>query len=149
MCLTLELFQTPENALKTAETDIVCYKVVKSFKSRKDKSEGDKETYLSLHQNFEYAIGKRYQNNLESGLGFRRTHVQYYDVYDVYEGFHSYKHQEHALMELAGFFSHKNIRILAVQCTIPKGCKYVENDNYYASDAIVLDKIIGEYDFFV
>ena len=146
MCLRLDPGVKPEDAIKTAEEDIACYKILKSYWRR---FVDDKEILKSLYQNFDYIMGRKYQRKPELGFGFRRTPAwadySAYDIYEVYEAFHSYKHEESALFELDEFGRHNHIRVVAVKCTIPKGSKYVENDVFYASDAIILDEIIGEY----
>lgn len=150
MCLSLEPGVKPQDALKTAEEDIVCYKVLKGY----DMMIEGKEVFLSLYLNFEYVMGKKYQCKPELGLGFIRcsgySEYNTLDKYEVHEAFHSYKYKESALNVLESFCKHlyKTVavsKIVAVRCTIPKGSKYVENDAYYASDAIILDGIIRGY----
>ena len=138
MCLRLNPFETPETATKIASEDITCYKILKGFN-------GSNEVFISLYQDFKYVIGEKYQNK---GLGFSLNpgERQYgLDVYEVHEAFHSYKDEEIALFELEGYSRQRYSKIVAVKCTIPKGSKYVENDVFYASDAIIIDKVIGEY----
>lgn len=145
MCLILKPHQTPERAIKIAEKDITCYKILKSYTYTI--TEDNNEVLKSLYQNFEYAIGRTYQRKPELGLGFR---VGYDDMhrcyfYEVHEAFHSYKNEETALWQLYEYASRSYMRLVAVKCTIPKGSEYVENDCYYASDSIILNKIISEY----
>ena len=144
MCFTLEPYQTPEKALKTAEKDITCYKILKSYTYTV--TEDNDEVLKSLYQNFEYVIGRTYQRKPELGLGFRVTDAMngcYF--YEVHEAFHSYKYEETALCELYDWASRSYMRLVAVKCTIPKGSKYVENECYYASDSIILNEIISEF----
>lgn len=141
MCLRLNPFETPETATKIASEDITCYKILKGFN-------GSNEVFISLYQDFKYVIGEKYQN---TGLGFHfRLGSSDYntpDIYEVYEAFHSFKYEETALFELDGYSRQRYSKIVAVKCTIPKGSKYVETDAFYASDAIIIDKIIGEYQY--
>lgn len=147
MCLILEPHQTPEKAIKIAEKDITCYKILKSNKYTA-KEDNDK-VFESLYQDFEYVMGRTYQRKPELGLGFRVKPGYYnthgYDVYEVHEAFHSYKNEETALWQLYEYASRSYMRLVAVKCTIPKGSEYVENDCYYASDSIILNEIISEY----
>ena len=138
MCLRLNSFETPETATKIASEDITCYKILKGFN-------GSNEVFISLYQDFKYVIGEKYQNK---GLGFSLNpgERQYgLDVYEVHEAFHSYKDEEIALFELEGYSRQRYSKIVAVKCTIPKGSKYVETESFYASDAIIIDKVIGGY----
>lgn len=141
MCLRLNPYETPETATKIAGEDITCYKILKGFNS-------SNEVFISLYQDFKYVIGEKYQN---TGLGFHfRLGSSDYntpDIYEVYEAFHSFKYEETALFELDGYSRQRYSKIVAVKCTIPKGSKYVETDAFYASDAIIIDKIIGEYQY--
>jgi hypothetical protein len=140
MCLRLNPFETPETATKIAGEDITCYKILKGYNPINN------EIFISLYQDFKYVIGEKYQN---TGLGFRlrfgscdySTPV----IYEVYEAFHSFKCEETTLFELDEYSKQRYSKIVAVKCTIPKGSKYVENDVFYASDAIIIDKVIGEY----
>lgn len=147
MCLTLEPYQTPENALKTAEKDITCYKILKSyvFTATEDKD----EVFKSLYQDFKYVMGRTYRRKSELGLGFKTNYGAFSTygcyLYEVHEAFHSYKNEETALWELYEYASRSYMRLVAVKCTIPKGSKYVENDCFYASDSIILNEIISEY----
>lgn len=147
MCLRLNPFETPETATKIASEDITCYKILKSYTYTA--TEDNDEVFKSLYQNFEYVMGRTYQHKPELGLGFRLKpgyyHTHGYDVYEVHEAFHSFKHEETVLFELDELGKQGYARIVAVKCTIPKGSKYVENDAFYASDAIILNEIIGEY----
>ena len=147
MCLTLEPYQTPENALKTAEKNITCYKVLKN-NIYTTKEDNDK-VLESLYQNFKYVIGRTYQQQPELGLRFKTKPGYYniygYYVYEVHEAFHSYKYEETALCDLYECAVLYNGCFVAVKCTIPKGSKYVENDYYYASDSIILNEIISEF----
>ena len=140
MCLRLNPCETPETATKIASEDITCYKILKGYNPINN------EVFISLYQDFKYVIGEKYQNK---GLGFhfRLGSVDYStpDIYEVYEAFHSFKHEETTLFELDECGRQCYNRIVAVKCTIPKGSKYVENDVFYASDTIIIDKIIGEY----
>ena len=141
MCLRLNPFETPETATKIASEDITCYKILKGFN-------GSNEVFISLYQDFKYVIGEKYQN---TGLGFHfRLGSSDYntpDIYEVHEAFHSFKYEETALFELDGYSRQRYSKIVAVKCTIPKGSKYVETDAFYASDAIIIDKIIGGYQY--
>lgn len=141
MCLRLNPFETPETATKIASEDITCYKILKGFN-------GSNEVFISLYQDFKYVIGEKYQN---TGLGFHfRLGSSDYntpDIYEVYEAFHSFKYEETALFELDGYSRQRYSKIVAVKCTIPKGSKYVETDAFYASDAIIIDKIICGYQY--
>lgn len=142
MCFRLNPLETPETATKIANEDITCYKILKSYSYTIE--ENNDEALKSLYQNFEYAIGKKYQ---QTNLNFKVTHDAMYGCcyYEVHEAFHSYKYQETALCELYEYASRSYMRIVAVKCTIPKGSKYVENDCYYASDSIILNEIISEF----
>lgn len=146
MCLRLYPGVKPEDAIKTAKEDITCYKILKSYWRR---FEDDKEILKSLYQNFEYVMGRKYQRKPELGLGFILCpgYPEYntLDCYEVYEAFHSYKYEESVSVELDEVGRHTYVRVVAVKCTIPKGSKYVETDAFYASDAIILNEIIGEY----
>lgn len=141
MCLRLNPFETPETATKIASEDITCYKILKGY------NDINNEVFISLYQNFKYIIGEKYQNK---GLGFFPNTVERdynaHVIYEVYEAFHSFKHEETALFELDEYGKRLYIKIVAVKCTIPKGSKYVENDAFYASDTIIIDEIIGEYE---
>lgn len=135
MCLRLNPYETPETATKIASEDITCYKILKGFN-------GSNEVFISLYQDFKYVIGEKYQNK---GLGFQfRIGAS---LYEVYEAFHSFKHEETTLFELDELSKQRYSKIVAVKCTIPKGSKYVENDVFYASDAIIIDEIIGWYQY--
>lgn len=146
MCLRLEPFQTPEKALKTAEKDITCYKLLKNTYTT---TEDNDRVFKSLYRNFEYVMGRTYQCKPELGLEFRLKPGYYnthgYGVYEVHEAFHSYKYKETALYELSDYSIRSFMRFVAVKCTIPKGSKYVENDHYYASNSIILNEIISEF----
>ena len=139
MCLRLNPFETPETATKIASEDITCYKILKGFNCCN-------EVFISLYQDFKYVIGEKYQNK---GLGFRfrlgSCDYNTPDIYEVYEAFHSFKYEETALFELDEYSKQRYSKIVAAKCTIPKGSKYVETDAFYASDAIIIDKIISEY----
>ena len=138
MCLRLNPYETPETATKIAGEDITCYKILKGFNS-------SNEVFISLYQDFKYVIGEKYQ---QKNLGFSLNpgEREYgLDVYEVHEAFHSFKYEETALFELDGYSRQRYSKIVAVKCTIPKGSKYVETNSFYASDAIIIDKVIGGY----
>ena len=139
MCLRLNPFETPETATKIAGEDIICYKILKGFNC-------GNEVFISLYQDFKYVIGEKYQNK-SLGFHFSLGSFDYNTpvIYEVHEAFHSFKCEETALFELDEYSKQHYGRIVAVKCTIPKGSKYVETDAFYASDAIIINEIIGDY----
>ena len=92
MCLTLEPGVKPQDAIKIADEDITCYKILKSYYRR---FVDDKEVLKSFYKDFDYVMGRKYQRKPESGLGFRKAIWVNYsgnEIYEVYEAFHSYKY---------------------------------------------------------
>ncbi len=141
MCLRLNPFETPETATKIAGEDIICYKILKGFNC-------GNEVFISLYQDFKYVIGEKYQNK-SLGFHFSLGSFDYSTpvIYEVHEAFHSFKYEETALFELDEYSKQHYGRIVAVKCTIPKDSKYVETDAFYASDAIIINEIIGDYQY--
>ena len=110
MCLHLR-----ENTKKKiADKDIVCYKVLFSYKE-------DKTHAMSVFEHFCYRIGNFEHSRLDSPDAIHR----------VFHGFHSYKYYEDALKSIDGYLLNVNDGVWIAtakvyKCIIPNGSAYYE-----------------------
>lgn len=138
MCLSIM-----DTALKIAENDIECWKVLKrNFVIGKPLS----AKFFSEFKKFEYKIGEVYR--LESPLVCT---IDYNGCYFVDEGFHSFASKEdierYIINLINPFHSiERELSMVLARCIIPRGSKYFEgiyaSSKSYASDAIRIEEII-------
>ena len=114
MCL---ITSNPE---QTAKEDITCYKVVFL--------EGNK--LLSLYQCFEYIL-----NNLYTTVISYTHDLIEKDYICIERAFHSYKSLTHAVNFL---HVHAIYGVIIVKCIIPKGAKFYQDGEYFASSQKLL-----------
>ena len=108
------------NPEQTAKEDITCYKVVLL--------EGNK--LLSFYQGFEYIL-----NNLYTTV-ISYTHDLIEEDYICIErAFHSYISLDHAMRFLQAGAT-------IVKCIIPKGAKFYQDDECFASNQIIIKQIL-------
>lgn len=136
---------------RTAMKNIVCYKILK-----KDKKEEDK--YFSYYFNFQYKFGELYENSL---YFYPVRHVRDNEsIIMINNGFHSYSAKSafekkiRTPNNVVGFaVSYKRINsgicykhgclLSLVECIIPKGSIYYENEyGLLVSDRIIIKKEI-------
>lgn len=135
---------------KTAMKNIVCYKILK-----KDKKEDDK--YFSYYYDFQYKFGELYENSL---YFYPMRHVRDNEsIIMINDGFHSYDYisifeKIRAFTNTIGFavfyktinsgiYYKHNYMLSLVECIIPKGSIYYENEyGLLVSDRIIVKKEI-------
>lgn len=152
MCL-----YTNQVKIKTAEKDIVCYKVMKKIRM------GNNYVFSSIYYPKYYIIGETYNNDLslcllsktnkrnlnilEEDDLFNDTFEENNDLYVIGDnkrtfeyscnaGFHSYidkKTVEYVYHLILAYNRHLKI----VKCVIPKGANYVEGYHYTICDDIL------------
>ena len=133
MCLKVR-----KNAkVKTAEKDIVCYKVVEK---------GAKSGYVTPFFNMPISIGEEYGDvSLE-----KKDNI--YNEIVVEEGYHSLKTFEDAANYTAMLTLVHQVSFTIVKCVIPKGAKYYDGmtpmfgklHDGYASDKIRYTDVVYE-----
>lgn len=117
MCLTTN---SPE---QIAKEDITCYKVI-YLKDNK---------LLSFYYDFKYILNKLYKTTF--------THCQAEGFIYIKKAFHSYK----LIISALEFYSKVSIYIhnaVVVQCIIPKGAKFYQNNECFASNQLIITKIL-------
>lgn len=103
---------------KTADSDIVCYKVVLL-------SSGGNKMYPLLYFYSEvYELGKVYH---EKRFGVKKSISLGASV--VTFGFHSYIRQSRALYNILRCTNYKNNKVIILKCVIPKGALYYEGSS--------------------
>ncbi len=150
MCLNVT-----DTKVKTAERDIVCYKLLKA---RNDliSSNNNRNVFYSEYQNFIYDIGKTYK--LKSPLTCLLSYNPFY-LGEVHRGFHSFSrfedvicYQKNVKVFYHGIFEKEGLEFVLARCVIPRGSKYFEGSYFnnlgsgccYASSAIKVLEIIEE-----
>jgi len=133
MCLKIR-----KNAkVKTAEKDIVCYKVVEKLA---------KSGYVTPFFNMPISIGEEYGDVSLEKKG---------NIYEVVveEGYHSLKTFEDAANYAAMLMLVRHVSFTIIKCVIPKGAKYYDGMtpifgyklyNSYASDKIRYTDVVYE-----
>lgn len=143
MCL--ELPGWVNHAVKEAQSDIVCYKVLLKRRFHSD-------TFFSPFRNFPYKIGNTYTANLPMKPIYRNGSNKLFEKYmihqgisgigRIYEGIHTFVYEDDARNPIV----YDNNRIV-VKCRIPAGTKYYKGyfsfDASYASQSLILDEVIG------
>lgn len=128
----VKLYNTTDYGPKTANRDIVCYKVLNN-------------DCTSEVMRFKYRLNKVYKGPLIP-IKTVGTEDTYFDKDKiiikllvgvlVHRGFHSYR-----TLSIAKSFKDYNNEML-VKCVIPKGSKYYESEEQYVSNSI---RIIKKY----
>lgn len=124
--------------IKVAEKDIVCYKIVnKDIQSFNDIMTGKKKIFTTYYG---IVFGKTYchiYNSRHVDLKFEEfiDQYSYKKRYRVVGGYHSYRTKEWIKVP-------DEPGIVLVECIIPKGTKYIEDDfgMYYVSETIRIVK---------
>ena len=112
------------NPEQTAKEDITCYKVVFLEDNK----------LLSLYQCFEYIL-----NNLYTTIISYTRDIVEEDCICIENAFHSYI----SLTSAANFLHVYAIYGAAiVKCIIPKGAKFYQDDEYFASSQIIIKQIL-------
>lgn len=118
------MYLITSNPEQTAKEDITCYKVVFL--------EGNK--LLSLYQCFEYIL-----NNLYTTVISYTHDLIEKDYICIERAFHSYK----SLTHTANFLHvHEIYSAAIVKCIIPKGAKFYQDGEYFASSQIIIKQIL-------
>lgn len=127
MCLTIK---SDYGKHDVAESDIIVYKLVESFKN-----EPNKKGYYTPFRGFEVTIGESYSSEL--------------DVIDnkVGVGLHSFG-DLNSCIQLARLYAEPSNPQHIVKCVIPVGSKYYKGcfdyfNNCYASDHIKYIEVVG------
>lgn len=110
------------NPEQTTKEDITCYKVVFL--------EGNK--LLSLYQCFEYILNNLYT----TVISYTRDLVEE-DYICIERAFHSY-----ISLTSAVNFLHVHAGTAIVKCIIPKGAKFYQDDECFASSQIIIKQIL-------
>ena len=114
MCLVTN---NPEHI---AKEDITCYKVVFLEDNK----------LLSFYYGFEYILNNLYT----TGILYIRDLIEE-DYICIERAFHSYTSLDHAMRFLqAG--------VIIVKCIIPKGAKFYQDDECFASSQIIIKQIL-------
>ena len=119
MCL---ITNNPE---QIAKEDITCYKVI----YLKDNS------LLSFYYDFEYILNKLYKTTTIS------TYYQVEGFISIEEAFHSYK----SIRSAIEFYNKVSIYIrksIVVKCIIPKGAKFYQDNECFASNQLIIKQIL-------
>ena len=109
-----------------AENDVVCYKVVYSSPNYK------KNEFVSYWRSKEYVTGQTYKlsGTFRKHVGDRR----------IRKGFHSYK----LLLEAN---KRKYYNTVVIECIIPAGSLYWENEKEYCSNSLkIVQQITGAHE---
>lgn len=113
---------------KIAKKKIVCYKA--AFKII-----GKRGVYETPHRGVQIKKGKVYTAKI------MRDHTNFSSSLRIGPGLHSCKVIKETLNHLDGItLKKRSSRDIVLQCIIPKGAKYYENDTEYVSNTL---KIIG------
>ena len=112
------------NPEQTAKEDITCYKVV-FLKGNK---------ILSLYQCFEYIL-----NNLYTTVISYTRDVVEEDYICIERAFHSYTSLDYAMRFLQ---AHEIYGAAIVKCIIPKGAKFYQDYECFASSQIIIKQIL-------
>lgn len=125
MCL-----HTKNIKLKTAEEDLVCYKVVIRYEEKK---------YLSFYRGYIYELNKTYYETLLKLFPECKD-----KVFCIDKGFHSYVNFCDANDEYV--YQKKMYDIALVKCIIPKGSQYLTGTDDLACECYCSNqiKILGE-----
>ena len=110
------------NPEQTAKEDITCYKVV-FLKGNK---------LLSFYQGFEYIL-----NNLYTTVISYTHDLIEKDYICIERAFHSYISLNHAIR-----FLQVCAGATIVKCIIPKGAKFYQDDECFASNQIIIKQIL-------
>ena len=134
--------------LSTRAEAKIAYSPVKVFKVCKKTD----EHILSYYFSQEYEVGKTYR--LDNGLKFNTDDYLSNRTYHIYQGFHSYSPEKikirqvkHGMVDVKtkegvvlDYYDFENI--VRVDCIIPEGSVYYENENgEFVSDIIRIDSI--------
>lgn len=113
--------------IKTLNSDKKVYKVVLKTE--------DPDIVTSKILKFKYKLKKRYNIN---GLEINIHKYCGLNYLEINEGFHAY-----TSLDVIKNFWKSNQLVKIVECTIPKGSKYCENDEYKecVSDSIIINKV--------
>ena len=155
MCLVTNLAK-----MKVATRDIKCYKVFQTFSSLTDGERATAihrngrgafvpDTLVSPYQFIKYEVGKEYN---EPDFKAYETNPCLVDFTITENAIHTYRNKKEA-KKCASFLRSCDIfapGIIIVECVIPKGAhyalgktgRYLENDNSYASDRVILKAIV-------
>lgn len=155
MCLVTNLAK-----MKVATRDIKCYKVFQTFSSLTDSERATAihrngrgafvpDTLVSPYQFIKYEVGKEYN---EPDFSYRYQDMGYDDFNIGENAIHTYRNKKEA-KKCANFLGGCEIpksSVIIVECVIPKGARYalgktgryLENDNSYASDRVILKAIV-------
>ena len=108
------IFSEKDKEKRIAESDIICYKVLK-------------QNYRSLFEDFKYKFRILYKLDIE---------LKPTEDFKIYEGFHSYKDPP-----IKSYMCSIVDDPLCVECTIPKGSTYYINRlGEIVSDSIIINK---------
>ncbi len=118
MCLVTK------NPEQTAKKDITCYKVVLL--------EGNK--LLSFYYGFEYIL-----NNLNETVILYTHDLIDKDYIAIEEAFHSFTSLDRAMKFLQVCSSYS---ATIVKCTIPKGAKFYQDNECFASNQLIIKQIL-------
>lgn len=113
------------NSEQIAKEDITCYKVV----SLKDKK------LLSFYYDFEYILNNLYKTTITF------IHCQAEGYICIEEAFHSYKSLRRAMEILYARLIYNDNNVV-VKCIIPKGAKYYQNNQCFASNQLIIIQIL-------
>lgn len=164
MCLVTNLTK-----IKVATRDIKCYKVFQTFSSltgserasaihRNGRGAFESDTLVSPYQFYKYEIGKEYMapNFDDYGLGLNHHSDLTIngDLTISENAIHTYRNKKWA-KKCAAFLRGCDIpksSVVIVECVIPEGSsyalgktgQYIENDNSYASEKLILKAIVPE-----
>lgn len=111
------------NPEQTAKEDITCYKVV----SLKDKK------LLSFYYDFEYILNNLYKTTITF------IHCQAEGYICIERAFHSYISLDYAMKFL---HVHEIYGATIVKCIIPKGAKFYQDYECFASSQIIIKRIL-------
>lgn len=136
-----KMTHTNDLTLKTADVDIICYKVVKKPKRLANliNSESPKISFKSQYKQYIYNLDEtvsvprftlNHSDDEKRVLDLNTGEIHMVKTYKIEEGIHSYISLSDAIDELsAGWGNGSNI---VVKCIIPKGSKYIIGyDNGY------------------
>ena len=107
MCLEIQSITLPLS--KIADKDITVYKIVASF---------TKDTFITLFKHTHVELGQTYDSTLD-----RPIPTNFFNLYIVEKGLHSFKRKEDAF-EYAKKISFLGIKLIILECIIPKGSEY-------------------------
>ena len=145
MCLIIKKADA-DHCMKTAEEDIICYKVLEwgeIFVNLGDGKCHSKPVFTTPYMKHDIEIGLHYIDSHD----WLDIHPLSYSSYDMGVGtgvFHSYKNREDAE-------SYKRMDLCVAKCIIPKGTEYIEGTYYnasneecpsYGSKEIIVEKVL-------